>query len=81
MSNGDIWSVWIDYDGATLDVAIADKSVTRPANLISYPIDIPGLLGGHNTAYVGFTAAGGNGWENHLIVDWGFTPTHLTLEE
>jgi hypothetical protein len=31
MSNGDIWSVWIDYDGTNLNVAIADDSTTRPA--------------------------------------------------
>ena len=54
MSDGDIWSVWIDYDGTNLNVAVADNSTTRPANLISYPIDIPGTLG-QNGAFVGFT--------------------------
>ena len=38
MSNGDIWSVWIDYDGTNLNVAIADDSTTRPVNISSYPI-------------------------------------------
>ena len=71
MSNGDTWSVWIDYDGKALNVAVADNSLIRPANLISRPIDIPGLLG-QPSAFVGFTAGTGLGWENHYIVNWQF---------
>jgi hypothetical protein len=74
MANGDAWSVWIDYDGTNLSVAIADKSTTRPRNLITYPIDIPGLLG-QDSAYVGFTAGTGNGWESHEIASWRFSET------
>jgi hypothetical protein len=74
MSNGDVWSVWIDYDGTTLEVALADKSTTRPANLISFPIVIPIILG-QSAAYVGFTAATGGGYQNHVIVDWQFIPS------
>lgn len=66
MSDGDIWSVWIDYDGVNLNVALADNSTTRPANLISYPIDIPSILG-QNFAFVGFTGACGDAYENHYI--------------
>jgi hypothetical protein len=80
MSNGDIWSVWIDYDGSNLNVAIADNSTTRPANLLSYPIDIPSLLG-QKPAFVGFTAATGAGWENHYIVDWQFMPAPAASQE
>jgi hypothetical protein len=32
MNNGDVWSVWIDYDGTSLHVAVADDSDRRPAN-------------------------------------------------
>jgi hypothetical protein len=71
MSNGDLWSVWIDYDGTNLNVAVADNSVTRPANIISYPIDLSVLLGG-NSAFVGFTAGTGDGFENHYILNWYF---------
>jgi hypothetical protein len=71
MSNGDTWSVWIDYDGISLHVAIADNSTVRPTNLISYPIDIPGILG-QDSAFVGFTGGTGAGWENHLVANWLF---------
>jgi hypothetical protein len=73
MNNGDVWSVWIDYDGTNLNVAIADNSTTRPANLISYPVDIPGIIG-QDSAYVGFTAGTGAGAENHYILNWKFIP-------
>jgi len=68
MNNGDVWYVWIDYDGTTLEVALADNSDVRPANLIEYAIDIPGMLGG-SSAYVGFTAGTGLGTENHYVMD------------
>jgi hypothetical protein len=71
MANGDVWSVWIDYDGASIHVALADNSTTRPADLISYPIDIRSVLG-QDSAFVGFTAATAGGWDNHLIAHWQF---------
>jgi len=69
MSNGDVWSVWINYDGTNLNVAVADNSTTRPANLISYPIDIASILG-QSSAFVGFTAGNGLGYENHYILNF-----------
>jgi hypothetical protein len=71
MANGDIWYVWIDYDGANLHVALADNSATRPADLIDYAIDLPSLLG-QTSAFVGFTASTGAGYENHLVAHWQF---------
>ncbi|MGA2737204.1 MAG: L-type lectin-domain containing protein [Bryobacteraceae bacterium] len=71
MSNGDLWSVWIDYDGTNLHVAIADNSTTRPADLLSYPIDIASILG-QSSAFIGFTAGTGAGYENHYIANWQF---------
>ena len=85
MSNGHLRSVWIDYNGTTLVVAAADNSSTRPAtNLLSLAINIPCVLGGGTaagtgcptpvtTAYVGFMAGTGSGYENQDIVDWQYT--------
>lgn len=78
MSDGDIWSVWIDYDGTNLNVALADNSTTRPPNLISYPIDIPGLLG-QNFAFVGFTGACGDAYENQHV--FHFTAQYADAEQ
>ncbi|HVN02835.1 MAG TPA: L-type lectin-domain containing protein [Bryobacteraceae bacterium] len=68
MNNGDVWSVWINYDGASLHVALADDSSNRPPDLIDYPIDIPGILGG-SSAYIGFSAGTGAGDENHYVMN------------
>ena len=69
MNNGDVWSVWIDYDGTSLQVAVADDSDIRPANLISYPLDIRSILG-QPFAYIGFTAGTGAGDENHYVMNF-----------
>ena len=56
MSNGHLWSVWIDYDGVNMHVAVADGSTKRPADLVNAPISVPTILSLANAAYVGFTA-------------------------
>jgi hypothetical protein len=87
MSNGDLWSAWIDYNGTTIEVRLADNSSERPVTaLLSQSVNIPCLLGGGNdsgtcgvtpgnTAFVGFTSGTGGGFENHDIKDWQYTNT------
>lgn len=76
MANGDLWSVWIDYDGLNLHVALADNSTTRPADLIDAPLSLPMLLDYATEAYAGFTAGTGGGYENHDIVNWEYYNTY-----
>lgn len=75
MSNGDLWTISIGYDGANLTASAFDPvegfMFTGFGNL---PIDIASLLGS-TQAYVGFTSGTGAGWENHDIVDWRFANT------
>jgi hypothetical protein len=81
LANGNVWSVWIDYTGTTLSVALADNSTVRPANLISTNINIPCILAGGtaggtgcptpaSSAFVGFTSGTGSGYENHYLLNW-----------
>jgi hypothetical protein len=79
MANGNLWSVWIDYDGTTLFVALTEGSTVRPANIIEQTIDLVAILG-QNTAFVGFTAATGSGFENQDIVNWQFTNTFAPIQ-
>ncbi len=76
MANGDLWSVWIDYDGVNLHVAVADASTTRPPDLINAPLSLPTILHYTNAAFVGFTAGTGGGFENHDIVNWIYYSTY-----
>jgi hypothetical protein len=75
MSNGDLWTVNIGYDGTNLSVSLIDAAMGFTYNAInSLAIDITSLLG-TNQAYVGFTSGTGAGWENHDIVNWKFADT------
>jgi hypothetical protein len=76
MANGRIWSVWIDYDGLNLHVALADNSTVRPADLITAPLSLPTLFNYATAAYAGFTAGTGGGFENHDILNWRYDNTY-----
>ena len=76
MANGDLWSVWIDYDGTSIHVAVADGSTTRPPDLVNAPLSLPNLLNYTGSALVGFTAATGGGCQNHDIVNWQYFSTY-----
>ncbi|MGD0771569.1 MAG: BACON domain-containing carbohydrate-binding protein [Candidatus Solibacter sp.] len=75
MSNGDLWTANISYDGSLLTVILTDPAEASSFSAInSYAINLASLLG-QNTAYVGFTSGTGGGWENHDIVNWTFANT------
>ena len=75
MSNGNLWTVTIGYDGTALNVSLFDPGMgTTFHALTDVPLDLAGILG-TNTAYVGFTGSSGAGWENEDIVNWRFANT------
>jgi uncharacterized protein (TIGR03437 family) len=75
MSNGDLWTVNISYNGSNLTVTLTDPAKGSSFTAINnYPINLASLLG-QNTAYAGFTSGTGAGWENHDIVNWTFANT------
>jgi hypothetical protein len=71
MNNGDIWNVWIDYDGSSnLLEARLGRSGTRPTNaILSLTRDLAADLGTTN-AYVGFTSGTGAAFANHDVLTW-----------
>lgn len=75
MSNGDLWTVNMSYDGTKLNVSLKDSAEASSFTAIdNQAIDIASLLG-TTSAYVGFTAGTGAGWENHDILNWTFANT------
>jgi hypothetical protein len=74
MSNGDLWTATIGYDGSNLNVTLKDAAGADFVALNNLPIDIASYLG-TSSAYVGFTSGTGAGWENHDILDWKFADT------
>lgn len=71
MSNGNVWTATIGYDGTTnlLNASIQEAGRAVQQAIVNYSIDIAGILG-TTTAFVGFTAATGAGRENHTILNW-----------
>ncbi len=71
MSNGDVWTATIDYDGTTnlLDVFVRDGAGAVQHVVNGMSINISSLLG-TNSAFVGFTSATGSGYANHDILNW-----------
>lgn len=78
MNNGDIWSAWVDYNGATqvLEVRLAlGAAASRPDNsLLSYSTNLINALGSSD-AYVGFTSGTGAAFANHDVLAWQLNST------
>ena len=70
LHSGDIYQTAVNYDGTILSFALTDTQTAAVLQL-SYPIDIPGLLGS-NTAYVGFTASTETRTATQNILNWQF---------
>lgn len=71
MSNGNIWTATITYDGATqlLDMFLQDGSAAAQHIISGLSIDIGAALG-TSTAFVGFTSGTGSGAADHDILNW-----------
>jgi hypothetical protein len=55
MSNGDLWTANISYNGSNLNVSLLDPAKGLAFNAITnYPINVVSFLG-TNSAFVGFT--------------------------
>jgi MYXO-CTERM domain-containing protein len=71
MNDGNVWYVWIDYDSGRLEVRLNETNVRPDAANLSYPIDIPAVLGVAQ-AFVGLTAATASAWQNQDILRWTY---------
>ena len=69
MSNGDIWTATIGYDGTDLSVTVQDGAAAPFTVYASLPIDIASLIG-TTTAFVGFTGGIGSGFEQQNVLNW-----------
>ena len=77
LHSGDIFQVQMSYDGTTLTMTITDTANTAQTFTTSWPINIPGTVGG-TTAYVGFTGGTGGCVSNQDILTWSYSPSSST---
>lgn len=80
MNNGDIWSVWIDYNGATqlLEVRMSTSGVRPGSAILSLNRDLAADLGSNN-AFVGFSSGTGAAFANHDVLNWTFVDTFAPI--
>jgi probable HAF family extracellular repeat protein len=73
-NDGNPCYAWVDYNGVSkiLEVRFSRTNVRPAAATLSQPVNLPALLG-TNQAWVGFTAATGDGWETHDLRSWTFS--------
>jgi hypothetical protein len=75
LSNGNIWTATIGYDGTKMSVVLRDEAMNVDfVALQDHVIDISSILG-TNQAYAGFTAATGAWSEAHDILSWTLADT------
>ena len=73
MNDRDVWTSWVDYDGANdvLEVRLAMND-TRPDDaLLSFGVDLTSVLGSTD-AFIGFTSGTGAAGGDHDILNWEF---------
>jgi hypothetical protein len=66
-----VYNIWADYDGITLNVYISTTSIKPMIPIVSQTMDIPSIIG-TNMAFVGFTASTGGSNVNHDILNWTY---------
>jgi Na+/glutamate symporter len=76
MSNGDIWTATISYNGTTLSMTLWDTTGEGSPFTVysSQALNIAPFLGTAN-AYVGFTGGTGAGFEQQDILNWELSNT------
>jgi hypothetical protein len=72
LHSGHVFSVHIVYDGTNLTMTITDTTNTALSFTTSWPVNIPGDVGG-NTAFVGFTGGTGGYTANQSVLTWTYT--------
>lgn len=73
--DGNVWFGWVDYDGTTLEVRANQTGIRPQTPNLSRNVNVAGLLG-QSSAYVGFTAATGDAWENVDVLSFAYRDTY-----
>lgn len=77
---GQVWTAWVDYDGATLELRLSESGVRPASALLSYSIDLAATLGG-STAYFGFTGSTGKAYGDHELLSWVLQENSAAIPE
>lgn len=77
MDDGAKWTVWVDYNGTTMEVRMSTNGV-RPADaILSKTFSLTTQVSG-STAYLGFSAGTGGAHTNHDLLGWAYSDTFVS---
>jgi hypothetical protein len=71
------WTVWVDYNGTTLEVRASNDGIRPSSALLSHTINIATTIGS-SSAYLGFTAGTGSAYGSHQILAWAYSDTFVS---
>lgn len=79
--NGQKWTVWVDYNGTSLEVRSSQTGVRPTGTVLTYgtagsPFDLASTIGG-TSAFIGFTASTGSATGTHELLGFAFSNTYL----
>jgi legume-like lectin family protein len=73
LDDGNPWHVWVDYDGAQLEMSMSRTGLKPSAPLFVETLDTVSLLG-DTSAFVGFVAAGWYAYANFDVLRFEYRP-------
>lgn len=76
MDDGARWTVWVDYDGTTLEVRMSTNGLRPTDAILTKNLDIAAQVNG-DSAYLGFTAGTGGAYSNHDLLGWAYSDTYI----
>ncbi|MEQ9825893.1 MAG: VWA domain-containing protein [Puniceicoccaceae bacterium] len=77
--NGEIWHVWVDYDGKMLEVRVSLSEDRPHIPTLLKEVDIESVLESTH-AYIGFTSGTGACWAQHDILLWEHRDTYAPVQ-
>jgi hypothetical protein len=78
--DGELWTTWLDYDGAVLEVRVSHGSDRPESPTIQRPLDLVGLCG-RGDAFASIGAVCDAAWDTHVINSLAWTGTSVGVVE
>ena len=74
--SGLLWTVWVDYNGTTLEVRASNNGVRPVSATLAQALDVATTIGG-TTAFIGFTASTGSAYGTHEVVAFAYSTNYV----
>ena len=75
-NDGGVKHVWVEYDGAIMNVFFSDTDVQPLTPTLSHAVDLGPLFGHSREVFIGFTAGTGGAFQTHEVLSWNFQATY-----